>query len=88
MKKKLLSVIIAMAALFCFVVAGCSPESSSTGKPEESNSSVKESVSSSESAEDLSDYTLLSSAPKYDEADMTAYTDMYFDADGGDDAND
>ena len=86
--KKLLSVFIAAAMLFCLVTAGCSPGSSSAGKPEESGSSVKERVTASESTEDLSDYTLLSSAPEYDEVDMTAYTDMYFDADGGDDAND
>lgn len=86
MKKKILAVFIAVALLVCFAAAGCS-ESSSSGKTE-SGSLSQESVSASESAEDLSDYTLLSSAPVYDEVDVTAYTDMFFDANGGDDAND
>lgn len=75
--KKLLLVVILVLALFSASACGTTgPGTISSGN------------SSGEKVNDEAGYLKAVSAPKYDEVDLFEYTDVYFDAENGDDAND
>ena len=77
----------AFALTFVFALSACSFGGDSGGSTSDTGSSSSGSAKPPVE-EDLSDYTSLTLAPKYDEVNTANYTDVYFDADGGNDDND
>ena len=83
--KRFIAFLAAFALVFAGALSSCSP-GGDHGSPTDAESSSGGGKPPAE--EDLSGYANLTFAPKYDEVNTGAYTDVYFDADGGNDEND
>ena len=79
--KKTIALFAAFVLAIPFAFGSCSDGGSSSGGGTSSGGTTPP-------IDDAGSYTELSFAPKYDEVDASTYTNVYFDADGGNDLND